>query len=181
MFYFDLACPFSYLAAERVDRAFAAIEWRPTMAAELRGPVYAEVAERRARELRLPLVWPDNPGSDVPGAMRAAAHATQLGRGAAFALAAGRLAYGGGYDLEDLDVLAEAAAAAGVSPDECVRAAGDEQLDAPMRDRAQRLLGVGGDRLPALSVGRTLFSGERRVADAAAAARLAEPQPLTAS
>jgi 2-hydroxychromene-2-carboxylate isomerase len=30
-FYFDLACPFSYLAAERVERLFARVVWRPVL------------------------------------------------------------------------------------------------------------------------------------------------------
>jgi hypothetical protein len=30
-FYFDLACPFSYLAAERVERLFARVVWRPAL------------------------------------------------------------------------------------------------------------------------------------------------------
>jgi hypothetical protein len=36
----------------------------------------------------------------------------------------------------------------------------------------RRLLAAGADRLPALRVGRALFWGEERVAEAAAAARL---------
>jgi len=30
-FYFDLACPFSYLAAERIERLFARVVWRPVL------------------------------------------------------------------------------------------------------------------------------------------------------
>src|SRR5512144_3169145 len=67
-FHFDLACPFSYLALERVQRLLPAVRWRPTIADALhRGDPWAptpagaaarEAAERRARELRLPLSWP---------------------------------------------------------------------------------------------------------------------------
>ena len=32
-FYFDLACPFNYLAAERIARLFARVVWRPVLGA----------------------------------------------------------------------------------------------------------------------------------------------------
>ena len=73
-------------------------------------------AERRAARagLRLPLIWPERFPEDVPAAMRAAHYASEQGRGAAFVLAAGRLAFCGGFDLDDPELLAEAAAAAGI-------------------------------------------------------------------
>ena len=57
--------------------------------------------------------------------MRVAAYAAEHDRGAAFTLAACRLAFCGGFDLEDPEVLAEAAAAAGLGLEESLRAAGD--------------------------------------------------------
>ena len=59
-------------------------------------------------------------------ALRAAARASELGAGARFALAATRLHFCGGFDLDDPETLAEAAAAAGVPLDECLAAAGDD-------------------------------------------------------
>jgi 2-hydroxychromene-2-carboxylate isomerase len=130
-------------------------------------------AQLRARELRVPLVWPDRYPNDVPEAMRAAAYAAELGRGAAFVLAAGRLAYCGGFDLSDPEVLAEAAAAADVPLDACFAAAVDAARDAAIEGAALRLLAVGANRLPALRLGRSLVWGERRVTEAAAAGQLA--------
>jgi 2-hydroxychromene-2-carboxylate isomerase len=104
--------------------------------------------------------------------MRAASYAAQSGRGAAFVLAAGRLAFCGGFDLDDPEILAEAAAAAGVGLDGCLHAAGDRRRDGAIEAAARRLLAVGADRLPALRVGRSLFWGEGQVAEAAATARL---------
>lgn len=180
-FYFDLSCPFSYLAAETVERAFDEIAWRPASAVALQrttlasDPARAEIArvaaERRAHELRIPLVWPERFGTPVPAAMRAAAYASDHGRGAAFVLAAGRLAYCGGFDLEDPEALAEAAAAAGVPLEGCLDAAGDAGRDGAIEAAGRRLLAAGADRLPALRVGRSLVWGERNVAEAAAAAR----------
>jgi 2-hydroxychromene-2-carboxylate isomerase len=181
-FLFDLSCPFTYLAVERVERAFDDVTWTAASATALRRGSLASdevaleavraAAEHRAAALRLPLVWPENWPSEVPAAMRAAAHAAQSGRGAAFVLAAGRLAFCGGFDLDDPEILAEAAAAAGVGLDGCLRAAGDRARDGAMEAAARQLLAVGADRLPALRVGRSLFWGESQVADAAAAARL---------
>jgi 2-hydroxychromene-2-carboxylate isomerase len=129
-------------------------------------------AEERAAAVRLPLVWPENWPAEVPAAMRVAAHAADTGRGAAFVLAAGRLAFCGGFDLDDPEILAEAAAAAGLGLDACLHAAGDRSHDGTIESAGRRLLAAGADRLPALRIGRALYWGETQVADAAAAARL---------
>src|SRR4051794_40584131 len=105
-FYFDLASPFSYLAAERVDRTFRNVTWIPAFARLVRPGTADLVRERasadaRAAALRLPLVWPESWPRDVPGAMRAASYAAREGRAAEFVIAACRLAWAGGYDLED--------------------------------------------------------------------------------
>jgi 2-hydroxychromene-2-carboxylate isomerase len=181
-FIFDLGCPFTYLVAERIDRAFDHVVWTPASATVLRGGSLladpdAEAAIRvaaaeRAEALRMPLEWPESFPHEVPAAMRVAAHAAECGRGAAFVLAAGRLAFCGGFDLDDPEILFEAAAAAGLALDACLAAAGDRRRDGAIEAAGRRLLAVGADRLPALRVGRSLFWGEHRVAEAAAAARL---------
>jgi 2-hydroxychromene-2-carboxylate isomerase len=176
-FLFDLACPFTYLAAERVERAFDAVVWTPVAGSALTRQSAASdpVATRRlyrAAQLRMPLVWPERFPAEVPAAMRVATYAVECGRGAAFTLAAGRLAYCGGFDLEDPEIIAEAAAAAGLALDGCLVAARDESRDGVLEATGRRLLAAGADMLPALRVGRALFSGEERVAEAAAAARM---------
>ena len=181
-FFFDLACPFTYLAAERVERAFDHVVWTPASATIVRGgalesdpgaieSVQAAAAER-AQALRLPLEWPETFPAEVPAAMRVAAHAPASGRGAEFVLAAGRLAFCGGFDLDDPEILFEAAAAAGLVLEDCLRAAGDRGRDGTIEAAGSRLLAAGADRLPALRVGRSLFWGEEKVAEAAAAARM---------
>jgi 2-hydroxychromene-2-carboxylate isomerase len=180
-FFFDLASPFTYLAAERVDRAFDAVTWTPASAGKLRcrdlpageaeaGEV-AGRAEARAAALRLPLEWPERWPAPVPAAMRVAHHAAQEGRGGAFVLAATRLAFAGGFDLEDIDILTEAAAAAGLPLDACLRAAREDRRDGAAEASARRLLGAGVDRLPALAIARRVVWGEERVGDAAMTAR----------
>ncbi len=180
-FFFDLASPFTYLVAERVDRAFDAVTWTPACAIKLRcrdlpsgeaeaGEV-AGRAEARAAALRLPLEWPERWPAPVPAAMRVAHHAAQAGRGAAFVLAATRLAFAGGFDLDDIDILTEAAAAAGLPLDACLRAAREDRRDGAAEAAARRLLGAGVDRLPALAVDRRVVWGEQPVGDAAMTAR----------
>lgn len=180
-FSFDLALPGTYLAAERVDRIFPDVTWEPASVEALRrGAAFDDAGARaaamehasdRAAALSVPLVWPEAFPADVRAAMRVAHLASSVGRGAAFVLAAGRLAFCGGFDLGDPEVLAEAAAAADLPLDLCLDAAHDVSRDGAIEDNGRRLLAQGADRLPALRVGRLLFPGEERLAEAAAALR----------
>lgn len=178
-FFFDVCCPFSYLAAERVERLLGEVEWIPTSAAVLGDNAWQlssdemDLAERRAGELRLPLVWPERFPLHAPPALRAAAYAAQNGEGARFALAAGRLAFCGGFDLDDPEILAEAAAAAGIRPEGCFAAIGDPGLDGPPGATARGLVARGVQGLPVVAIGRQLFAGEHRLAEAAALMRVA--------
>jgi len=182
-FFFDLSCPFTYLVAERVERGFDEVVWTPASAGALRRSCLAHddvaaaavhrAAEERAAALRMPLVWPERFPTEVSAAMRVAALAAENGRGAGFVLAATRLAFCGGFDLDDPEILAEAAAAAGVVLDDCLRAARDESRDSPIEAAGRLLLAAGADRLPALRIGRALYWGERRVGEALHAARAA--------
>jgi 2-hydroxychromene-2-carboxylate isomerase len=173
-FFFDLSCPFSYLAAERVERVLGDVEWVPAAAAVLPGrDDWAKAASIRAHAetcavaLRLPLVWPERFPADSPGALRAAVYAAEIGAGPTFALAASRLAFCGGYDLEDPRILAEAAAASGVGVDACLAAAADPERDASLYATARGLLSRGVRQLPAISIGPHLFHGESALAAAA--------------
>jgi len=185
-FWLDVASPFSYLACERVERVHAGLRWRPVLghlvpgAASWEGSRGAAVrarAERRAEALRMPLVWPERSLSRARAVTRAAAHAAEHDRAAAFVLAAGRLAFCGGFDLDDPEVLAEAAGAAGLVVEECLAAAGDAARDVEI-ETATRCLAAGGvDALPVLQLGGRLLCGEERLAEAAAKTRLAPGPP----
>jgi 2-hydroxychromene-2-carboxylate isomerase len=173
-FFFEVACPFSYLAAERVERLLGDVEWLPTAPLPGRSslpPAARAQAELRAAELRLPLSWPDHFPAAVPGAARAAAAAAEDGCGGRFALAAARLAFCGGFDLQDPEILAEAAAAAGMPLERCLEAVGDESLDLGLEATAQGLAARGVHVLPAVRIGRRWFSGERGLNEAAALRR----------
>ena len=185
-FFFDLVSPWTYLAAERAERLFASDRWRPATgdaiaggrtAPDPRDAAARAAAERRADALRLPLVWPEGWPSSGSGAMRVAALAAERGRAAPFVLAASRLAFCGGYELDDPEVIAEAAAAAGPRARRRPAAAGEvapRRRDgahgaAPAPPRRRRAAG----RRPSDA---SLFAGEGRLAEAAAAA--AAPPPL---
>jgi 2-hydroxychromene-2-carboxylate isomerase len=173
-FYFDLASPYTYLAAERADRMFAGLRWAPASSDALRCEEFGADEQRvavshRAATLGLPLVWPVDPRRTAVGAMRIASLAAERGLGAAFVLAASRLEYCGGYTIDDPEILAEAAAAAGIDLDDMLRAAGDVTRDGPIEQTGRRLLAAGADRLPVVRVGRLLFCGEDRLTEAVAA------------
>lgn len=177
-FAFDLASAWTYLAAERVERSFPGATWMP-VAVDPPRHVEARMADHslvaaRAAALRMPLVWPERTSAGGRKAMRVAAWAAGLGQAPAFVLAAGRLAFCGGFDLDDPETLVEAAAAAGLGADACLRASDDVARDAEAIAAGCRLLAEGVDRLPAVRVGRLQFCGEERIAAALAATR--DPQ-----
>src|SRR5438552_13461680 len=82
-FYFDLASPFTYLAAERVERMLGNVRWLPALGIAMGAAGGCGLApddarreaERRATALRMPLVWPDRYPPEARAAMRAAAYA----------------------------------------------------------------------------------------------------------
>jgi 2-hydroxychromene-2-carboxylate isomerase len=189
LFFFDVACPLSYLTAERIERKLGEVEWVPVDGASLHlssaGPETADHwhehslrtrADTAARSLRLPLVWPDRFPRAARCAQRAAAFACEIGAGAAFALAATRLAFCGGFDLEDPETLAEAAAAAGVPLEECLSAAGETWRDEELEANAQLLRSRGITELPAIRIGDQWFEGEAGLL--AAGAMIAGPETV---
>lgn len=177
-FLFDAASPYTYLAAERVDRMFGTVRWCPVMADVPCAPISEPAVEQRAAALRLPLVWPERDPAHADGVPRVASFAAASGRCAEFVLAIGRLAFCGGFDLSDPEILAEAIAAAGLPLDESLAAAADRSRDGELRTAARSLMARGADVLPVVSVGRMLFCGEQRLPEAAAASRTALAAPL---
>jgi 2-hydroxychromene-2-carboxylate isomerase len=192
LFFFDVSCPLSYLTAERIERKLGEVEWVPVDGASLRagatGPrasteavhVETEVhglrtrADSCAQALRLPLVWPDRFPGAARCAQRASAFACEIGAGAAFALAASRLAFCGGFDLEDPETLAEAAAAAGVPLEACLSAAGETWRDEELEANADLLRSRGISELPAIRIGDQWLEGEAGLL--AAGALIAGPE-----
>jgi 2-hydroxychromene-2-carboxylate isomerase len=172
--FFDVSCPLSYLTSERVERTLGEVEWIPVDGASLRRPTgQGEPAGRdsveeavraradiRARALRLPLVWPDSFPGSARCAQRACAFACEIGAGGAFALAAARLAFCGGFDLDDPETLAEAAAAAGVPLSDCLAAAGEAWRDEELEETAELLRSYGITQVPAIRIHGRWFDGD---------------------
>lgn len=172
-FFYDVGCPFSYLAAERIERELGHLDWVPVPAVALdenahwaRFEATRDLAERQARALRLPLVWPEEPSVALSRVMRVATYATELGAGPRFALAAVRLAFCGGFDVDDPEILGIAAAAAAIPMAGCLAAAADPARQAALAATAQGLRARGMRRPPVIRLGRRWFQGPRALEQA---------------
>jgi 2-hydroxychromene-2-carboxylate isomerase len=167
-FYFDLASPLAYLAAERVLHELPGpAEWRPILMRKQQGVPRAEV-ERRARGLQLqPVRWPEPFPFDSTLAMRAATYAASIGRTVPFAQAAFRQAFAGGHSLESEDYVLIAAAACEMHPTAVLRGAAmrstAERLAASTAEAAQ----AGVAEVPAIVAGERVFVGEEALERAA--------------
>jgi 2-hydroxychromene-2-carboxylate isomerase len=168
VFWFHLDSPLTYLRAEEAYRLLFALEWRPV--AKLPGASYNgyEGTQQEAIAKGLPIVVPQprSPRS-LRRAMRVASLACELSRGAAFVLAATRLAYAGAYDLTDTSVLLVAGALASIDRHRCEQAACDGDRDRLLRIATRELSLRGVTELPAIQVGDDFFTGSDQVANAA--------------
>lgn len=193
VFYFDLGSPYAYLAAERIDRVFAAAgaeapEWQPILLGGLfkrfgrdswaNGPGRAEgiaEVERRAAEYGLPrLRWPEPfPGNSLL-AMRTATFAKEIGRTVSFSLAAFRQAFAAGRDLSAADNVWIAAASSELHPRSLETAIARDAIKARLREATDRAGDLGVVGVPAVVVSGEVFWGDDRLAAAAAAASAAE-------
>lgn len=187
-FYFDLASPLAYLAAERLLHLLPGpLEWQPVLARELPGAesfeafrcageleAVKDTVERRARELGLqPLRWPDPFPFDSSLAMRVATYAKSIGRAVPFAQAAFRQAFAGGHALEDPDVVLIAAAACEMHPSAVLRGAELRSVGKQLEDATSAAAGIRITEIPALVIGGEVFLGERGVEQAAERMRAA--------
>jgi 2-hydroxychromene-2-carboxylate isomerase len=185
-FYFDLASPLAYLAAERVLHTMpVATEWQPVLARELSDAesfeafrcreeqdIFRLEVERRARELGLQAVrWPDPFPFDSALAMRAATYAKSIGRIVAFAQAAFRQAYAGGRSLAQADNVLIAAAACEMHPSAVLKGAELRSVAEQLSLATSAAAALGVSDVPAIRVGERVFVGERRLEQAAAHAR----------
>ncbi len=186
-FYFDLASPLAYLAAERVLHTMPiATEWQPVLARELPAAesfeafrcrndeeIFRLEVGRRATELGLQEVrWPDPFPFDSAFAMRAATYAKSIGRIVAFAQAAFRQAFAGGRSLDVADNVLIAAAACEMHPSAVLKGAALRSVGEQLSAATSAAAALGVEDVPAVRVGERVFHGERALEDAAAYARL---------
>src|SRR3712207_6680557 len=160
-FYFDLASPDAYLAAERVVGVLGDVpEFVPIRShgvggfrcAEEEAIYRADVEQRAARYGLMPIRWPPELPADTEWAMLVATYAKQGGRVVAYSMAAFRQAFAAGRDLGDRDTVLLAAAAAEMHPAAVVRGA---ELRGTRRGAAD------GDR-KSVGEGKSVDAGGRR-------------------
>ena len=102
--------------------------------------------------------------------MRAATFAKQTGRTVAFALAAFRQAFAAGKDLSDPDIVLLAAAACELHPNAIQKAVETAAVKDGLRQATERAGDAGVKGVPSILVGESVFWGDDRLEDAAAAA-----------
>ncbi len=177
-FFYDLASPDAYLAAERVVDVLGTVpEFVPVQIGSVGGfrcaeeeTIFRSEIERRAaaRDV-LPLRWPDPFPADTDWAMLVATYAKQTGRVVAYSMAAFRQAFAAGRDLGERDWVLVAAAAAEMHPAAVIKSA---ELRGTRRrldeaTAAARALGV--RDVPAVRVGDAIFHGDAALEAAAGA------------
>jgi 2-hydroxychromene-2-carboxylate isomerase len=179
VFYFDLASPEAYLAAERVMAELSVVpEWVPILAAglpgggsggsspqERRAAVEARAQTQHVQPLRWPAGWPQE---DTRVAMVGATYAKQIGRAVAFSLAAFRQAFAGGRAL-DQDTVVIAAAACEMHPRAVTQALGRRSVAAALDAATANAVAAGVTQVPAILLEDGVFEGIDAVERAAAA------------
>ena len=178
VFYYDLASPDAYLAAERVVGVLGTVpEFVPVL---MGGPdgfrcaeeerIYRAGVERRAAEYGLmPLRWPPELPPDSAWAMLVATYAKQGGRVVAFSMAAFRQAFAAGRDLGDRETVLIAAAAAEMHPAAVLKGAGLRGVRARLEAATAGAREAGVAAVPAVRVGERVFHGDDELERAAAA------------
>src|SRR5512132_3200657 len=171
-FFFDLASPAAYLAAERALQVLPGVEWVPVLAqalpgadswesfrcAEERDIALAQMERSAAAQGLQAVRWPDPLPFDSLSAMRVATYAKQIGRTVAFALAAYRQAFAGGRSLADPDNVVIAAAACEMHPAAVMKAAQLRGVRAALEEATARAIALGVRDVPAVWTGKSVVA-----------------------
>jgi 2-hydroxychromene-2-carboxylate isomerase len=199
LFFFGAMSPYSWFAAERIERLLPQAQWRGVLAGAIfkaNGRVSWGLTEHRAdgiEDCRAraiehglgPIRWPEPwPTSDLLIA-RAMAFVDRLapddagtgggggglGRLKPFALAAMRLAFLEGADLAVPEAVLEAGRRTGIDTHELQRALADPVIKDALRNTTDEVLALGVFGVPTIAVNEQLYWGDDRLEDAAAAYR----------
>jgi len=185
VFFFGAMSPYSWFAAERIEALLPEALWRGVLAGavfkahdrvswgltEQRASGIADCEQRAAAHGLGPIRWPQRwPTSDLQIA-RAMIFAEQRGLLKALALAAMRMAFLEGADLEETATVLEAGRRVGVGADELQAALVDPTIKQGLRDINDEALAAGVFGVPTMLVAGELFWGDDRLADAAEADR----------
>jgi 2-hydroxychromene-2-carboxylate isomerase len=200
-FYFGVMSPYSWFAAERIERVLPQARWRGVLAGvvfkahqrtswgltERRDEGIADCELRAAEHGLGPIVWPDPwPTSDLL-AGRAMAFCERLDRYAspagarsgagadgllkAFALNAMRMAFLEGVDMQELDAVIEAGRRSTLDAHQLREALGDQQVKDELRAITAEAVDAGVFGVPTVQVDGRLFWGDDRLQQAADAYR----------
>jgi 2-hydroxychromene-2-carboxylate isomerase len=179
-FFYDLASPDAYLAAERVVGVLGGVpEFVPVRIGSVGGfrcaeeeDIYRADVERRAAAYGLmPVRWPPELPADTEWAMLVATYAKQGGRVVAYSMAAFRQAFAAGRDLGDRDSVLIASAAAEMHPAAVLKGAALKGTRARLERATADAREAGVRDVPAVRVGGRVFHGDRALEAAAAALR----------
>jgi 2-hydroxychromene-2-carboxylate isomerase len=174
-FYFDLASPLAYLAAERVLHVLPGpAEWQPVFARGLPGAesfegfrceqdeqAFRENVARHADAQGLqPLRWPEPFPFDSEPAMLVAIYAKSIGRTVPFAQAAFRQAFAGGRSLAEMDNVLIAAAACEMHPKAVLKSVELSRTHQQLQAATRAAAAAGVTDVPAVRIGEHVFVGE---------------------
>jgi 2-hydroxychromene-2-carboxylate isomerase len=183
VFYFDLASPYAYLSAARVEELLGPdTVWRPILVgalhkhyrrvswgstAELRAAGVAEI-ESRARAYGLPkIVWPAPYPANSLSVMRAATWAAQQGAAREYAQAAYAMAFREGIDLSARAAVLEAAKRVGLETNKLDVALQDSALKQALRDATESAIATGVYGVPTFDAAGLLWWGDHQLRAAA--------------
>jgi 2-hydroxychromene-2-carboxylate isomerase len=185
LFFFGAMSPYSWFAAERIERLLPQARWRGVLAGavfkandrvswgltERRAEGIADCDARASRHGLGTIRWPEPwPTSDLLIA-RAMSFAEMRGTLKQFALGAMRLAFLEGADLGDLGAVLEAGWRAGIEASELEGALQDATVKEALRGVTAEALAIGVRGVPTVAIGTKLFWGDDRLEDAAGAQR----------
>lgn len=176
VFYFDLCCPYAYLAAERVTTLLGRPpQWQPVLLRDLLAAtggtswiddptkrlerfrdIEVRASTRPMLPVRVPEIWP----VDTRRAMRAATFAAGLGKGSAFALAAFRQIYAAGRDPADDETMILAAAACEIHPRALLKAMERDSVARALATATSQAVADGVTSLPTTTIDGELISGD---------------------
>lgn len=175
-FYFDYACPWSYIAfvrlVEATTRTGARIDWKPFSAPAASLRLDAEPARAGYQRDDL-LAWahycdvslrlPATTFVDSAPALRGAIAAIAAGRARAYSDAVFKAAFCDGLDIADTSVIASLAATAGIDVAAVTSAQTSAEAEQALANNADTLANRGGFRSPTMFVGEQMFAGPSRM------------------